>query len=30
VLYREFIATKHINAICGQKGEVLNVKPGGA
>jgi len=35
MLYREIIAvcseihTKHINTLCGQKGEFLNVKPGG-
>ena len=35
MLYREIIAvcsqthTKHINALCGQKLEFLNVKPGG-
>jgi hypothetical protein len=35
MLYREVIAvcsqihTKHINALCGQNVELLNVKPGG-
>ena len=35
MLYREIIAvcseihTKHINTLCGQKAEFLNVKPGG-
>ena len=35
MLYREIIAvcseihTQHINALCGQKVELLNVKPGG-
>jgi len=35
MLYREIIAvcseihTKHINTLCGQNGELLNVKPGG-
>jgi hypothetical protein len=35
MLYREIIAvcseihTKHINALCGQNVEFLNVKPGG-
>ena len=35
MLYREIIAvcsqihTKHINTLCGQKVELLNVKPGG-
>jgi len=35
MLYREIIAvcseihTEHINALCGQKVELLNVKPGG-
>ena len=35
MLYREIIAvcsqihTKHINTLCGQKGELLNDKPGG-
>jgi hypothetical protein len=35
MLYREIIAvcseihTKHINALCGQNVELLNVKPGG-
>jgi len=35
VLYREIIAvcsqihTKHINTLCGQKVELLNVKPAG-
>ena len=36
MLYREIMAvcseihTKHINTVCGQKVEFLNVKPGGA
>jgi hypothetical protein len=36
MLYREKVAvcseihTKHINTLCGQKVELLNVKPGGA
>jgi len=36
MLYREIIAiyceihTKHINTLCGQKIELLNVKPGSA
>jgi hypothetical protein len=36
MLYREIIAvcseihTKHINTLCGQNVELLNVKPGGA
>jgi hypothetical protein len=36
MLYREVIAvcseihTKHINTLCGQNVELLNVKPGGA
>jgi len=36
MLYRETIAvcseihTKHINTLCGQNVEILNVKPGGA
>jgi hypothetical protein len=36
MLYREIIAvcseihTKHINTLCGQNKEFLNVKPGGA
>jgi len=35
MLYREIIAvcsqihTKHINTLCGQNAELLNVKPGG-
>jgi hypothetical protein len=35
MLYREIIAvcseihTKHINILCGQKVELLNIKPGG-
>jgi len=35
MLYKEIIAvcseihTKHINTLCGQKGEFVNVKPGG-
>jgi len=35
MLYREIIAvcseihTKHINTVCGQNAELLNVKPGG-
>jgi hypothetical protein len=35
MLYREIIAvcseirTKHINTLCGQKADLLNVKPGG-
>ena len=35
MLYREIIAvcsqihTKHVNTLCGQKVELLNVKPGG-
>jgi len=35
MLYREIIAvfsqiyTKHINTVCGQSGESLDVKPGG-
>jgi len=35
MLYRKIIAvcsqihTKHINTLCGQNGELVNVKPGG-